>query len=471
LNSYTRREFHKEALMALAAAPLFSTPRRVAPAAPASCPQSQPATSALHLPPAELAFLRNLTRDVIAAASVKPGEGRGGYRGLPNTCGFTLITPGRGTYPALWVRDFAMALESGLSAADDALAHLRLIARCQNGSKTRKLTGGAIIPPYAIPDHINYDGSAVFYPGTYSPGEDQGGGDYGVLPPVDDHYEFVHIAWHIWRLTGKTDFLREKLGDLTLVERLVAAFNAPEIEADTGLVATSAERRAVGFGFCDGIVHTGELLFASLLRFRAAGELAEMQAVLGNAGAAADYHALRKQIAANLSVFHDHQKASGWLLAATQTSRQPDVWGTLFALHVGVLQGAQEANAQKAVVAAVRNGTICFEGGVRHVPTDRDHSPQSAWEQTVGEAVNTYQNGAYWHTPTGWLLAALARADQTLARRIFDDYLAHLKREDYRRGAGHNAPWECFGPGGKGNQNPVYLASVALPYGILRRST
>ena len=47
--------------------------------------------------------------------------------------------------------------------------------------------------------------------------------------------------------------------------------------------------------------------------------------------------------------------------------------------------------------------------------------------------------------------------------------LAQLRAQDFRKGPGHGAPWEVFGPNGQARQNGVYMASVALPYGILKR--
>ena len=149
-------------------------------------------------------------------------------------------------------------------------------------------------------------------------------------------------------------------------------------------------------------------------------------------------------------------------------SSQPDVWGTLFALHLGVLDRAEAAAARKTVADAVRRGTITLEGGVRHVPTDRDFSKTTAWERSMC-ALNTYQNGAYWHTASGWLIEALWKKDRPLALQVFREMLAHLRAQDFRKGPGHGAPWECYGPNGQARQNAVYMASVALPYGILKR--
>jgi hypothetical protein len=417
--------------------------------------------------PSELDFLSALTRDVIRASRVEPGAKAGGSPA--NTSGFALIMPGgRGGYPAFWIRDFAMSLESGFISTEEMRRHLLLTAKCQNGPVERKLRRGLRIPPHAIPDHINFDGGAVFYPGTYSAGEDQGGGAYGILPPMDDHYEFAHIAYCLFKAGGTPNFLREEINGIPLLDRLAEAFDVPLAHPDTGITFTDADQRAVGFGFCDAIVLTGDLLFPSLLRYRAAGELAELCEASGRREEAAAYRRRQRLIRDNLpGAFSDRSRASGWMLAATGVGRQPDVWGTLYALHLGALEGEPAERALDSVLQAARQRTIVFEGAVRHVPTDRDFSPASAWEQTAGVTVNTYQNGAYWHTPTGWLIAAVRRRDPGLAAELVNDYIRHLRQQDFRRGADHGAPWECFSPGAY-KQNGVYMTSVALPWSVLR---
>ncbi len=418
---------------------------------------------------ADLAFLRDLTRDVVRASRVEPGRRVGGSP--TNTVGFTLIMPGgRGSYPAFWIRDFAMSLESGFITPEEILNHLRLTARCQNGPNTRRLAHGLRIPPFAIPDHINFDGGAVFYPGTYSSGHDQGRGAYGVLPPMDDHYEFVHMGYCLFRATGKADFLREEVNGRRIIDRLAAAFEVPRADGETGLAVTGDADRAVGFGFCDAIYLTGKLLFPSLLRYRAAGELAELREALGDRDRVRQYRDIQQRIVRHLvPVFGDADRIGGWLRAATEVGRQPDVWGTLFALHLGALDGAAAGRAVQTVADAVRKKTIVFEAAVRHVPTDQDASPKSAWERTAGVTLNTYQNGAYWHTPTGWLIEAVRRRDPDLASRLFDRYVEHLRRNDFRLGPGHEAPWECLAPNGYA-QNGVYMTSVTLPWSVLARS-
>jgi len=416
-----------------------------------------------------MAFLRDIAATTIESARVRPGQKRGGQG--PNTTGITLITPG-GNYPALWVRDLAMSLECGLIGPDEILPQLRLIARCQNGAEERRLKSGAIVPPFSIPDHISLAGGAVFYPGTYSSGEDQGADPWGPLPPVDDHYYFIHIAWSLWRATRDGAFLPESINDMPLFDRLRQAFAAPRVDPATGAVIATSTRRAVGFGFQDTVHLLGSMSFATLLRWQAANELAELCTAARAPELSEQYRVTAKQIATHLvPVFCNLGAFGGWLGAATEVSKEPDVWATLYALHLGVLPADAARRARQTVVDAVKGDkahNIEYQGAVRHVPVDRDFSQKTAWERCVASH-NTYQNGAYWHVPTGWLIQALHAVDPELSQQVLGRFIQHLRDNDFRKGGGRGAPWECFGLDSKGAQNPVYMASVAVPLGVLQR--
>jgi hypothetical protein len=421
------------------------------------------------LPKEDLDFLRGMTRDVFAASRVPPNSNGGGHWPITNSCGFTIVSPGKDTYPSFWLRDFSLSLDSGFITPDDLRNHLLLICKAQNGPAELKLAHGLYVPAWSIPDHINYDGQPVFYPGTYASGHDQGNGAYGRVPPIDGHYDVVHIAYSLWKVTRDTRIFALQVNGATVFARLENAFACPTTDPETGLAQTTEADRAVGFGFCDAESHTGKLLFASLLRYRAAGELAELAGALGQRQRVAGYQRVQKTIRANLTrTFGEPERRDGWLRASTGLSGQPDVWGTLFALHLGVLDRATAAAARKTVADAVRRGTITFEGGVRQVPTDQNFSQTTAWERSM-VPLNTYQNGGYWHTASGWLIEALWKTDRPLALPVFHDMLAHLRAQDFRKGPGYGAPWEVYGPNGQARRNPIYVASVAVPYGLLKR--
>ena len=420
------------------------------------------------LDPASMRFFAGFTEASIEAARVRPGECVS--RELPaNTSGCTLIRPGgRACYPAVWTQDFAITLKTGFVTPREMADHLELIARAQNGARERRLKSGAVIPPFAIPDHVLFDGKAVFYPGTYSSGQDQGGERWGIVPPTNNHYDFILIAYRLWKAIGKASFLRKKVNGLALIERLRLAFGVPRIDEANGLVFTDEKRRAVGFIFCDSIYMTGHLLFASLLRWRAGQQLAELEAALGNSRRAEGWRESVATIPIHLSkTFDDPSRIGGWLMAATEIGRQPDVWGTIYALYLGLLKGKRAAAARAEILKALEEGTICHQGALRHVPTNHNASPNSAWERTHTPH-NNYQNGAYWHTPAGWLIAVLTKESPAWARRIFKEMIGHFQAEDFRKGEDFHAPWECLGKDGKFRNNPLFIGSVAVPYGVLK---
>jgi hypothetical protein len=415
----------------------------------------------------DIAFLKTLAEATIERARVRPAETRGSMPA--NNQGIVLITPG-GNYPALWIRDFAMSLDCDLIDVREVVPQLLLIARCQNGGKERRLRSGAVIPPFAIPDHINFDGGAVFYPGTYSAGEDQGADPWGPIPPMDDHFYFIHIAYYVWRKTRDAKFLSQSVDGIDLFARLEFAINAPLCNVRTGAAVATKDRRAVGFGFQDSVYLLGSLSFATLLRYRALKQMAELSQALGKQDRSAGYADAAKRIAAHfVEEFTTPGQKDGWLLAATEVGRQPDVWATLFALYLGILPEDAAAKARKTIAAAVKapGNTIEYQGAVRHVPSDRYFRPDQCWESAVSK-VNMYQSGAFWHTPTGWLIEALQAVDPTLARQVAGRFMQHLREGDFRRGTGRGAPWECFGIDMAHAQNPVYMTSVTLPLAALK---
>ncbi len=419
--------------------------------------------------PDDLQFLQSLTRATVDGSRVAPNQSVAGS--VPNTTGKTLIRPGgRDCYPAFWIRDFAMSLACGFITPEEALHGLGLTARSQNGPVERRLPSGAVIPPHAIPDHILFDGKPVFYPGTMSPADDQGGEPFGTLPPADDHYEFIHIAHWLFKSTGYPSFLNETINHVTILDRLIRAFDVPTANPSTGgMFATSVEQRAVGFGFYDVVQLTGSVCFPSLLRCRAAKQLTELLTISNRPDADA-YTKIAQGIQSHLvPIFSEPDKKHGWLLAATEIGRQPDVWATLYALHLDLLPDDFAARARESIAGAVTHGTITSQSAVRHIPTDHDFSKDSAWQKTApGVARGAYQNGAYWHTPTGWLIQSMRLSHPDLARQLTDDYLAHLRQHDFRKDPQHGAPFECFTKDVAATQNPVYMTSATLPLAVLR---
>lgn len=403
----------------------------------------------------ERVFLHASAKAILDSCSVPVGATCGNFT---NILGFRAVTPGG--YPSVWVQDFTMNFSSGLISREDGIRHLRLILESQNGDTPKELGNNVIVPPHAIPDHINLNREPVYFPGTYDPSANQDG-QWGMRPPTNNHYDVIWLAQMLALSGDAPSLMREVVNGKSVYERLKLAFSVPEIDLKTELVHTDPERRAVGFIFCDSIYMTGDLLMASLLRHRAAEHMAYFAKLLGHSAELAEYNALALRISQNiLPVFGDKGHHGGWLKASTGISSQPDVWGSIYAVYRGVVNGEGKSRILQTIVRSLeKDGEIEYQGALRHVPVSFDASEKSVWERSLAEK-NRYQNGAYWHTPVGWLLSILKDDYPEHARGVRDRWLQHLRTEQGR-------VWECIGWDGKANQNPGFAPSITLPVGVL----
>lgn len=416
----------------------------------------------------DMEFLKGMTVDVLKASLVKEGESVGGAG--PNITGGPLIRPGgRNAYPAFWIRDYAMALDAGFMPEDWQEHMLRLTARHQQLEQIH-LASGSLVTPGAIPDHITFGGKPIFYPGVLDDFEGQGGEQWGKIPCLDDAYYFIHMVHTYVVKTGDTMLLRQDFEGVPLLDRLELAFNMPPSDK-SGVVAVSEEYRGVNFGFYDTVVHTGGLLYATLLKVRAADEIGQLLVMAGKREEASIYLSTANALKHNIPLFFRTDNAedrSGMLRASTEKSAQRDVWGTAFAVYLDVMPKWRQINAAKSLAEAYKEGTLAWRGNIRHVATDEDFSDATAWEVAYAQK-NTYQNGAYWGAPAGWVCYAIAMVDIDAARKLANEYIEELREGDFRKGPEYGSPWECMHPDNDHRQNPVYLATVAVPYAAFKR--
>ncbi|MBX3257891.1 MAG: hypothetical protein KF862_27420 [Chitinophagaceae bacterium] len=408
---------------------------------------------------ADLLFLEKMTKDVMDSSRIRPGQFISKEFGANNTGGSLVRPGGRNAYPSFWIRDYAMSLETGFVTIAEQKHMLQLTAatQCDQSWITK---GGSMVPLGSIADHIRIDNSLpVYFPGTYSY-EEQGVKEFGRTPPYCDQFYFIHMASYYAKTTGNTVFLAETINNISLIDRLEMAFKVVPSRADNHLVYTNDQFRGVDFGFRDAVEITGDLCFASLLKYQAANEMADLFHRLNNKNKVIEY----KQIAAAIKkaippVFSDER---GMLRASSGKSKQPDVWSTALAVYMNVLEGEDQQKASKILGDAFKAGTLAYKGNIRHILTSDDFSETTAWEKAI-VAKNTYQNGAYWGTPTGWVCNAIAVTDRSTAQKLAKEYIDDLRENDFRKGGKAAAPYECFHPSGN-FQNPLYLTTVACPY-------
>jgi hypothetical protein len=403
-------------------------------------------------------FLKELTRVVVDSSRICPGQMIAGKWG-PNNTGGVLIRPGgRDSYPSFWIRDYAMSLGTGFVSAEEQ-KHMLLLTASTQCDQSWITEGGSMVPYGAIADHIRIDDSMpIYFPGTYSY-TDQGNKTFGMFPPYDDQYYFIHMVYNYIKSTSDYNILQQEVNDLTLLERLKSAYNVPPSGSVNQIVYTTDDYRGVDFGFRDAIVITGDLCFTSILKYRASNELAQIFEMTGEMNLSNHYRAIAGMIKAAIpELFQDKR---GMLHSSTGKSSQADVWSTGLAVYLDILQGDNRDRACHFLADSYKNGYLSYNGNIRHVLTIDDFNDSTAWEISLAKK-NTYQNGAYWGTPTGWICYAIAKVDFVLAQKLAEEYIEDLRKNDFRKGDGSGAPWECFHPSGH-RQNPVYMTTVTCP--------
>ncbi len=411
----------------------------------------------------DLIFLEQMVKDVMEASRIYPGQKISKDFGPNQTEGILIRPGGRTSYPSFWIRDYAMSIETGFVSEKEQKHMLDITASTQSDRLIRTQWGTSI-PKGSIADHIRIDdGKPIYFPGTYS-FENQGEKKWGMQPPFCDQFFFIQMAYFYVKSFSQTTQLTKEIRGVKLIDRLELAYQMPPSNPQSHLVEVNDSNRGVDFGFRDAIYITGKLCYASLLKYHAAKQMAYLYGTMGNKSKALGY-----QHEANLlkiSIIRAFSDARGMLSASTGTSAQADVWATSLAIHLGILSGQLRLKAAQYLRDAYLRGELSQKGNIRHVIKSDDFSPTTAWEKSA-VSINTYQNGAYWGTPVGWVSQAIAYVDIQTAQKLAKEYVQELRDGDFRKGESFGSPWECFND--KLTQNPVYLTSVAVPFIIFKK--
>jgi hypothetical protein len=421
----------------------------------------------------DAAFLREQARRIVECARLAPGEARGKWR---NTTPYTLHVPGGNMgYPAFWVRDAVMMLGGDLISPQELEGWIRLMSAAVQGPQDWHVRPGVVVPAYTVPDHIDLNGKASFYPGSYETGSKQGGYPFGKYPPLDDNFYFLRAVYEYWAMTHQLEFFHSEVktsfGEAKLADLCEHVFSAVPADPATGLVTAGdiKQENAKDWGFCDGEFKSGKLLFPSILLYIAARQLTELFRASGESAKASKYQRESSKIKSSIpKVFFraGRNAEEGWLYSATGVGNQPDVWGSAFAVWSGVVEGPVADKVSRALVRSFQEKTAVRQGCVRQILTT-DPTNHGGWQRSIVK-LGTYQGGGYWGTPAGWTIAAIDRVDHQGAAQMARAYDRFLK--DNRRPDGMAEAWEWFNPDTGGRNNPLYVATVALPYLSLKQA-
>jgi len=326
-------------------------------------------------------------------------------------------------YEAFWLRDYEYTLEGSVASYSDK----ELIDACRLFVRKMRADGAGT-------DCVKFDGTPIYKPGF---------GSLGVHPVADGSQFTVAVAWHTYCKTNDAQLLKE------IIDPLIRTMYAVPRNPDTGLVyiRPGEPQDRCPFGFTDTIGKQGDVLFCSLLYVQACRQLADLLDALDREEDARRWRETGGQVANRIrTLFWDANV--GLFRAATVQCREHDIWGSAFAVYLGVADPAQS----KTIATYFRKhyDQLVQAGQVRHLPGG------VYWEKALC-ARDTYQNGAYWATPTGWFVYTLDLVDPALADRTVIDMVHHFQT--------HGACEWIFGDR---RQLPNYLASAALPLAGIR---
>ena len=285
----------------------------------------------------------------------------------------------------------------------------------------------------AVVDESEFDGTAIYMPGYGSMGKN----------PVADGSQFtVGVAWHTVNRINDADLLQE------ILDPLIMSMRAVPRNPGTGLVyiRSGPEWDRCPYGFTDTARKQGDLLFCSLLFVRACRQLSDLLTAGSRHDEARSWR--EKGIRVEQSIRKTlWDPAAGLFRAATVRCREHDIWGSAFAVYLGVADAMQPRMISRYFKTHYHE--IVKHGQIRHLPGD------VYWEQ--GCRRDTYQNGAFWATPAGWFAYTLDLTDTRLADRTVLDMVDHFRRF----GA-------CEWIFGEERKLPDYLASASLPRAGIR---
>ncbi|MFC1636295.1 hypothetical protein ACFL5Z_15800, partial [Planctomycetota bacterium] len=227
-----------------------------------------------------------------------------------------------------------------------------------------------------------------------------------------------------------------------------ASMKAVPRNPKTGLVhIKDTEWDRCPYGFTDTVQMQGDVLFCSLLYVEAGRRLSDLLSAVDRKDDAIRWKQEADAIARSIrQVFWDSQ--TGLFRAATIRCREHHIWGSAFAVYLGIA----DDNQSGAIARYFKDNysQIVQKGQIRHLPGD------VYWE-SCSAARDTYQNGAYWATPTGWFVYTLDLVDPKLADQTIIDLVGDFQKN----GA-------CEWVFGEKHRLPNYLASASLPLVCIR---
>ena len=379
------------------------------------------------LNPAKIQWLEETAKAILDSARITGDDGT------------VLYCPdGSDNYRGVWTRDFCYIAEN----TPDLIPPEHMTGIFKHIIRRQRDDGG-------VPGSISPDGK----PGYCTVAV----GDREKVTDGDNSQFLVKIADACAKRTGSLE-LFEKYFD-----KLIAAMNFVPRSAE-GLVWIDTEAPHTSYGFTDTILKTGHEFFCSILYWEAARILEKACKQLGRSDEAGDFAKRAELIENNIKMLFDEK--NGAFLAASVDNRKIDIWGNAYFIYIDFPANDLRAKVLDFLKENYEN-YILF-GQVRHLLRGQywDRTIQSIWPDH-DLPKETYQNGAYWGTASGWVIRALHQVDPALAEKTASALIDYYQTVGIYECVNEGRLWG--GLGARYTKIDKYVASAVNPLGALRK--
>jgi hypothetical protein len=338
--------------------------------------------------------------------------------------GGTIIhTPdGVGNYKALWTRDSYYMVEyaGDLMDPEEIKGSIYYLINGQRADG-------------CIPDRVNAAGLPVYSPGPPN-------------KPMADHAvdNGSFMAMMVCSYVNQYDD-----GDLfkELEPKLLKGLEHIRVK-ENGLVYNDPKNPECVYGFTDIVKKTGYLLFSSLLYFKANLEMYNLCKKY-ECGNASKYRRRYEYVRQSIYKLWDEENGMFW--AADKDCKQIDIWGSAYAVAIGITSDEQTQRIATYLVA--HYDETVMKGQIRHLTKS-----EGVWDNLFKpRKEGEYQNGAYWATPLAWLLPIYDIAEPGLSKKTLDAVI---------EGFQENGINECINDGYL--KVPNFVVSATNVYALIR---
>jgi len=330
--------------------------------------------------------------------------------------------PSDGLYDSIWPDDFAfptMVSPESLSKEDYQRIADFISVSCQ----------GLVV----VPDRVRFDGMPIMSPGPF-------GEPISYRMPAHLPSAWVRLLIHLEK-QGVT--LKNRDFWAKLIER-----SFENVDFKDGLVYINPEKPYVGFAYHDCIAISGYDFFSSIVTMKGLRRAATFFQNDLPLATREKWLSMSSKIKSNLTRLLDPKKKA--FLAGSDSCRQVNIWAN------GLYYG--DANCEEK--QGIRDYLIKHMNQIIHQGCTRQIAESSGWEKQLLEMpINSYMNGGYWPTGTGYIFQAIYETDHELGKQLLRDLITALPKYEYP---------EWISPNGIVSNERYFHMAIAIPMLAIR---